>query len=560
MHRSNNRPRNIFENLEKRVLLAQINVNDFGARANDGGDDYAAIVRAFDAAREGDTVVFGEGTYNVSKHIHYKSNRTYRGSGSHATRLKFNLPSSSTWGSKVWPDSNNVTVENFVFDGGGLGMSEGRMNNITIKNNEWVNTPQDRWNGEGPAIYAGVANDGLKILNNVIRDHDKYGIILFNSDNLTIRNNTLRNLRQGMHILNPGRNIDVSYNLLTGMVRMGIEMQRHGSRTAENVLVEGNVLKDWRRPYYDSFGLSIVPDGSTNVRVKNNYIQGVPRNWNGEWGNTGNEGRRMGYAIEYGSRNGEVTGNIIGGAFCNYVSVSGGGGLHSQIIPVHNNKFYGVPSWTDWIWKQSYTNNGFGYSDQGNLKDPNFGNMPGAPNAGADFNNTGGSGNEGGGGSGGGGTPGGGGGGSTDGDFDWLSDLNWNSVRNGHGAVERNRSNGELSATDGKQMRINGTTFDKGLGVHADSEIVYRVDQKYKTFTAKVGVDDEVNASGSVTFEIWADGRRIYDSGRVTGRDAAKDVNVDVRGVRELKFIVTSAGDGKNYDHADWANAKLIDA
>src|SRR5687767_7880465 len=325
-HRRSRPGRNAFENLEKRVLMAQINVNDFGARPNDGNDDFSAVVRAFDAAREGDTVVFGAGTYNLSKHIHYKSNRTYRGAGDHATRLKFNLPQSSTWGSKIWPDSRNVVVENFIFDGGGLGMAEGRADKITIKNNEWVNTPRDRWSGNGPAIYIGVNNDGVQIRNNVIRDHDKYGMIIFNSDNLTIRNNTLKNLSQGMHILNPGKNIDVSYNLLTGMHRMGVEMQRHGSRTAENVLVEGNVLKDWRRPFHDSFGLSIVPDGSRNVRVKNNYIGGVPRGWNGEWGPIGDEGRRMGYGIEYSSHSGEVSGNVIGGAFCNYVAVGGANG------------------------------------------------------------------------------------------------------------------------------------------------------------------------------------------------------------------------------------------
>ena len=560
MHRSNDRSRNSFENLEKRVLLATINVNDFGARSNDGGDDYSAIVRAFDAAREGDTVVFGSGTYNVSKHLHYKSNRTYRGAGDLDTRLKFNLPSSSTWGSKVWPDSRNVTVENFIFDGGGLGMAEGRMTNITIKNNEFVNTPKDRWNGNGPAIYAGVPNDGLTIKNNVIRDHDKYGMILFNSDNLTIRNNTLKNLSQGMHILNPGKNIDVSYNLLTGMVRMGIEMQRHGSRTAENVLVEGNVLKDWRRPFHDSFGLSIVPDGSSNVRVKNNYIRGVPRGWNGEWGNLGNEGKRMGYAIEYGSKSGEVSGNVIGGAFANYVSVSGGGGLHSGTIPVHNNKFYGVPSWTDWIWKQAYTNNGFGYSDQGNLKDHNHGNMPGAPNhAGADFE-SGGNNNNNNNGTGDNGNNNNNTGGDTSGDFDWLSDLNWNRATNGNGAVEKNSSAGEQRTGDGRQMRINGETFNKGLGVHANSELVYNLNDDYKTFTAKVGLDDEVNSSGSVVFQIWADGRKIFDSGRLTGRDGAKSVNVDVRDVDQLKLVVTDAGDGKSYDHANWADAKLIEA
>jgi hypothetical protein len=562
MSQSTYRSHTIIENLEKRVLFAQINVADFGAHPNDGRDDHGAIEAAIRASRPGDTVVFQSGQYDLNKHMHFSTERTYRGSGKLDTRLKFNV-GERYWGAKVLPDASNVVIENFVFDGGGLGMSEGQLfRNITIRNNEFVNTPRGTFNGNGPAIYSGVRSDGLKIVGNYIHDSDKYGFIIYSADRLTITHNTLKNLSQGGHILDPGKDIVLSFNKLQGMVRMGFEMQRHGSRTAENVTVEGNVLTDWRRPFHDSFGLSIVPDGSHNVRVINNYIQGVPRGWGGQWGpqTSGNEGKRMGYAIEYGSHSGEVSGNVIGGAFCNYVSVSGGGGQHSGTIPVKNNKFYGVPSWTDYIWKQAYTNNGFGYREENNLKDPNLNNMPSAPsinggNSGSSGNNTG--------------SNTGGSTGGTLGDregreaehgaeFVWLAQLKWASVRNGWGAVEIDRSNGELGATDGVQMSINGEKFDRGLGVHASSEIVYRADGKYKAFTSKIGVDDEVGDNGSVVFQVWADGQKIYDSGVMTGRMGSKALNVDLRGVNELKLIVTDAGDNKHNDHANWANAQLI--
>ena len=144
--------------------------------------------------------------------------------------------------------------------------------------------------------------------------------------------------------------------------------------------------------------------------------------------------------------------------------------------------------------------------------------------------------------------------------FDYVSDLTPTVANNGYGPVERDLSNGESLAGDGRQIKINGETFSKGLGVHADSEVVYNLNDDYKTFTAKIGLDDEVNSSGSVVFQIWADGRKIFDSARLTGRDGAKSVNVDVRDVNELKLVVTNAGDGKSFDHADWADAKLIEA
>jgi hypothetical protein len=44
---------------------------------------------------------------------------------------------------------------------------------------------------------------------------------------------------------------------------------------------------------------------------------------------------------------------------------------------------------------------------------------------------------------------------------------------NGWGPVERDTSNGEQAAGDGHTMSINGATFTKGLGAHANSSIVY---------------------------------------------------------------------------------------
>lgn len=80
---------------------------------------------------------------------------------------------------------------------------------------------------------------------------------------------------------------------------------------------------------------------------------------------------------------------------------------------------------------------------------------------------------------------------------------------------------------------------------------------QYKLFLADVGVDDEVMNNGTVTFKVLLDGVEVHDSGIVTGADVAKKVSVDVTGKNELKLVVTDAGDGLGYDHADWANARV---
>jgi hypothetical protein len=141
----------------------------------------------------------------------------------------------------------------------------------------------------------------------------------------------------------------------------------------------------------------------------------------------------------------------------------------------------------------------------------------------------------------------------------YLSDHSWTSANNGWGPVEKDMSNGETAVGDGRTITLNGTTYNKGLGVHAISDIRYDLSGlNASTFAAKVGVDDEVGANGSVTFEVYTDGAKVYDSGVMTGSSATKDVSVNVSGKGELRLVVTTASDGDAYDHADWAGAKLL--
>jgi hypothetical protein len=139
----------------------------------------------------------------------------------------------------------------------------------------------------------------------------------------------------------------------------------------------------------------------------------------------------------------------------------------------------------------------------------------------------------------------------------YLSDRAWSSMTNGYGPVEKDRSNGQRAAGDGRTITLNGTTYAKGLGAHAPSNVRYNLGGACTTFTAEVGVDDEVGSRGSVVFQVWADGRKLYDSGVMRGNTATKSVNVSVAGKKELKLIVTATGDGKADDHADWANARV---
>ncbi|WP_461071835.1 NPCBM/NEW2 domain-containing protein [Spirosoma horti] len=141
----------------------------------------------------------------------------------------------------------------------------------------------------------------------------------------------------------------------------------------------------------------------------------------------------------------------------------------------------------------------------------------------------------------------------------YLSDLNWVTASNGHGPVEKDRSNGESAAGDGGTIKLNGVTYAKGLGVHAPSEITYNLNGQYAHFLTDMGIDDEMTngGCGTVNFQVYVDNVLVYDSGTMTPASATKSIDLNVTGKQTLKLVVTNGGDNVTCDHADWAGARL---
>jgi hypothetical protein len=134
----------------------------------------------------------------------------------------------------------------------------------------------------------------------------------------------------------------------------------------------------------------------------------------------------------------------------------------------------------------------------------------------------------------------------------FVSDLPFFAVGDGGSAVRRDRhqNNGPII--------LNGITFTKGLGVHAPSEILVPLARLHTRFLCDIGLDDSVDTSGSVIFQAWADGTKLFDSGTMTGASANQSIDIDITGKSELRLIVADAGDNTLSDRANWANARLI--
>lgn len=138
----------------------------------------------------------------------------------------------------------------------------------------------------------------------------------------------------------------------------------------------------------------------------------------------------------------------------------------------------------------------------------------------------------------------------------YITDLNWVSSTNGWGSVEKDMSNGEQATGDGTTITLNGQTYSRGLGVHANSTVTYNLEGKYARFISDVGVDDEVGNAGSVIFRVVLDGKEIYNSALMTSATVTKSVDVDVKGGQQLQLIVMQDADN-GLDHASWGGARL---
>jgi len=110
----------------------------------------------------------------------------------------------------------------------------------------------------------------------------------------------------------------------------------------------------------------------------------------------------------------------------------------------------------------------------------------------------------------------------------------------------------------GNRLQVGPVFYDKGLGVHARSQIVFATEGKWDTFVAAIGLDSESEGKGDCVFQVLADGKSIFQQ-RVKGDDAfATDIRVPISGCQQLTLIV-EPGEGLDLaDHADWCEARLI--
>lgn len=134
----------------------------------------------------------------------------------------------------------------------------------------------------------------------------------------------------------------------------------------------------------------------------------------------------------------------------------------------------------------------------------------------------------------------------------WLDQLDLSTATQGYGVPKKN------TTVDGNKMTIAGKTFERGFGTHAESSITIILNGKATSFSAQVGVDDEMkDHEPAVEFIVNGDGKKLWSSGVMRLGDAARQCSVPLAGIQKVELVVADGGNGNYYDHANWADARF---
>jgi hypothetical protein len=145
----------------------------------------------------------------------------------------------------------------------------------------------------------------------------------------------------------------------------------------------------------------------------------------------------------------------------------------------------------------------------------------------------------------------------------WLNSLQEMAAQRGIG-LPRHTYQRNISFRGGP-LSLSGTTYEHGLGLAANSVVIYRLDGRYKRFAALLGIADDAQGPDgpkpSAIVTLFLDGKCLYASGAVRPGEPIRNIDLDVRNAQVLTIRVSSNfddnGDYRN-DMVNLADARLI--
>ena len=131
------------------------------------------------------------------------------------------------------------------------------------------------------------------------------------------------------------------------------------------------------------------------------------------------------------------------------------------------------------------------------------------------------------------------------------------------------------NVTNTANMAVGGTFYTKGFSTDANAMVLFNLPANAVTFKGFGAIDDtgrtQTGSTSSVKFMVFGGDptsrsacnptTAIANSGIVSFSSQAAGVNMeaDITGAEKLYLVIADAGDGKDYDHADWISPRIVD-
>jgi hypothetical protein len=116
------------------------------------------------------------------------------------------------------------------------------------------------------------------------------------------------------------------------------------------------------------------------------------------------------------------------------------------------------------------------------------------------------------------------------------------------------------ASAKGRDLRVGGSSYDKGLGMHGACRMTYELDRAYERFESLVGMDDATGREGRARLQVLVDGKaqKLELEGDLTHRKGPLPVRLNVSGAKTLTLVVDFGEHGDVQADVNWANARLI--
>ena len=107
-------------------------------------------------------------------------------------------------------------------------------------------------------------------------------------------------------------------------------------------------------------------------------------------------------------------------------------------------------------------------------------------------------------------------------------------------------------------MRIGGTRYRHGIGLHSAANLVYYLGGKYDVFSAQVGIDDSAGPLADADLFVRIDSQPGFQARGLRSGQKAIPVRLDVRGAQRLEISVEFGRNADIQDRVNVADAALI--